>query len=363
LESFSNETSRDTFIPSSPLLSPFLTVRTPGSEGSKSVQNYIINVFKELKWDIFLDSFSDSTPIGIESFTNIIVTKDSRASKKIVLAAHYDSKYFKDFEFIGATDSAVSCAILIDLAHSIEKAYKLYMKQFNKNPSITLQIIFFDGEEAYHHWSATDSLYGSRHLASMWANQIATMTDSNSNSDKNPQSVLSSINLFILLDLLGGKNPTIYNTVPETSWAFQRFIDIESKLSYEELLPSIIHQLSLTKGKSQHYGGNIDNDIDNDNENLRDRYFISGFSIQNLNMIDDDHRPFKDRGVPVVHLIPQPFPDFWHTPKDNADVIVPEIVADFALILKVFVIEYLQMDLSFDLYCKECRDNHEKLEL
>lgn len=30
---------------------------------------------------------------------------------------------------------------------------------------VTLQLIFFDGGEAFEQWTETDSLYGSRHLA------------------------------------------------------------------------------------------------------------------------------------------------------------------------------------------------------
>lgn len=36
-------------------------------------------------------------------------------------------------------------------------------------PDLSLQLIFFDGEEAFLHWSPQDSLYGSRHLASKMA--------------------------------------------------------------------------------------------------------------------------------------------------------------------------------------------------
>ncbi|KAI8788113.1 glutaminyl-peptide cyclotransferase protein, partial [Biomphalaria glabrata] len=32
----------------------------------------------------------------------------------------------------------------------------------------TLQLLFFDGEEAFIRWSDDDSLYGSRHLAELW---------------------------------------------------------------------------------------------------------------------------------------------------------------------------------------------------
>lgn len=37
--------------------------------------------------------------------------------------------------------------------------------------NVTLQLIFFDGEEAFDKWSEKDSLYGSRHLASKWSRE------------------------------------------------------------------------------------------------------------------------------------------------------------------------------------------------
>lgn len=36
---------------------------------------------------------------------------------------------------------------------------------FLSSQSTSLQLIFFDGEEAFRHWSDRDSLYGARHLA------------------------------------------------------------------------------------------------------------------------------------------------------------------------------------------------------
>lgn len=32
--------------------------------------------------------------------------------------------------------------------------------------------MFFDGEEAFRDWTQTDSLYGSRHLAKLWADRL-----------------------------------------------------------------------------------------------------------------------------------------------------------------------------------------------
>ncbi len=143
-------------------LTPILVPRVSGSEGNLKVQKYIIGKFQTLGWNIEEDKFTESTPIGEISFNNIIVTKNINATSKLVLAAHYDSKYFEppNDGFLGATDSAVSCAILMDLAHRLDPYFD------NRDPesiSTTLQIIFFDGEEAFKSWTAADSLYGSRY--------------------------------------------------------------------------------------------------------------------------------------------------------------------------------------------------------
>jgi glutaminyl-peptide cyclotransferase len=57
--------------------------------------------------------------------------------------------------------------------------------------------------------------------------------------------------------------------------------------------------------------------------------------------IDDDHRPFRDRNVSVVHMIPQPFPKVWHTLDDNENALDMQTIQELSLIVKTFVIEYL----------------------
>ena len=37
-----------------------------------------------------------------------------------------------------------------------------------QDSEVTLQFVFFDGEEAFKRWTDTDSLYGSRNLAAVW---------------------------------------------------------------------------------------------------------------------------------------------------------------------------------------------------
>ena len=47
-----------------------------------------------------------------------MATLDATAPRRLVLACHHDSKKLPNF--VGATDSAVPCAILLDLAISLQ---------------------------------------------------------------------------------------------------------------------------------------------------------------------------------------------------------------------------------------------------
>lgn len=111
-----------------------------------------------------MDSFTSETPIGNLPFKNIIATHNPEAKRFLDIACHYDSKYFPGSNrFIGATDSAVPCSMMIQIAHSLKDDL-----ENNKNDDLSLRFIFFDGEEAFKSWSKADSLYGARHLANKW---------------------------------------------------------------------------------------------------------------------------------------------------------------------------------------------------
>jgi hypothetical protein len=211
-----------------------LQPRVSGTEENKKIQDFIISTFKNLNWHIEEDEFISETPMGNKTFKNIIATKDPRASKRITFAAHFDSKYFKDFKFVAATDSAVPCAIMIDLAISLNDALEK-MATYKKSES-TLQMIFFDGEEAFVNWSDTDSLYGSRHLAKKWSKADEVNNDPLFTSLKNPVTEIDKIQAMILLDLLGTHDAKVPNSHPETNWIYFRLVDIQRRLSFSSLL-------------------------------------------------------------------------------------------------------------------------------
>lgn len=67
------------------------------TENNTLVREYIVSTLKALKWHVKLDQFTDNTPIGQKHFANIIATKDPTASRRVVLSAHFDSKYFPSY--------------------------------------------------------------------------------------------------------------------------------------------------------------------------------------------------------------------------------------------------------------------------
>lgn len=285
------------------LLRQFLIPRPIGSKAHQRVQNIITNHFRQLGWIIELDSFvKDDTLIGPVKFTNIIATSSkSSAESKIVLACHYDSKRLIQTangeivmdEFIGATDSAWSCAFLLHLASDLNHHF------LHKKSKSAVQIIFFDGEEPLGlEWTDRDSIYGSRHLAELW-------------SEQNPQA-LKSIKMFVLLDLLGAAGLQLANFFPQTLYVVEELVRIEGRLR---------QQNRLKTGRAL----------------FRADTPLLGFQNGQF-VIGDDHVPFAEKGIPIVHLIPWQFPAVWHTMEDNADILDPSTCHDLALILKTFII-------------------------
>lgn len=294
-------------------LKPMLIERVSGSPGNFAVRQHIKQRLQRLQagWLLEEDTFQSQTPFGYVTFSNVIATLNPSAQRHLVLACHYDSKYFSPQwdgkVFIGATDSAVPCVMLLELARALDyRLQPLKGRGPGSKPDLSLKLIFFDGEEAFYHWSPYDSLYGSQHLAQKMENIPHPPNAENTNQ-------LHGIDLFILLDLIGAANPTFPNYFQNTVRWFNRLQSIERRL----------HNLGLLK-----------------NHPSEILYFLSSLRARE---VDDDHVPFLQRGVPVLHLIPSPFPDVWHTFEDNEENLDSSTIDNLNKILQVFVLEYLNI--------------------
>uniref|UniRef100_A0A3Q3W2Z0 Glutaminyl-peptide cyclotransferase n=1 Tax=Mola mola TaxID=94237 RepID=A0A3Q3W2Z0_MOLML len=291
-------------------LRPLLTTRYPGSPGSQAVQEHIKTTLRSLGagWDVTEDKFRSETPYGPLPFTNLIATLNPSAKRRLVLACHHDSKYYPPqlhgVEFQGATDSAVPCAMILELARALDEELKA--QKVASSPDLTLQLLFFDGEEALYQWTPADSLYGSRHLA--WKMQAtphpAGATDTNQ---------LHGIDLFVLLDLIGAPSPHFGNQFPVTTRWLTRLQNIEKRLHSMNQL--VDHPPGV-------------------------QYF---WPDRPIGQIQDDHIPFLNKGVHILHLIPSPYPSVWHTFDDNEQNLDRATIQNLNKILQVFVLEYLNV--------------------
>lgn len=147
-----NEVLLSILPPNGKTLDSFLIPRFPTSPTIHIVRQFIRDYFAThlRNWHAEIDTFEEDTPIGRVLFQNLIFTRNVHAKRKVVLAAHYDSKYSLNERdgalpdgFVGATDSAWPCALLLYLARMIE----LYNSPA-ANTEETVQVIFFDGEES-----------------------------------------------------------------------------------------------------------------------------------------------------------------------------------------------------------------------
>lgn len=155
-------------------------------------------------------------------------------------------------------------------------------------------------------------------MAQDWENQFYPAASTFKNA-------LSSISLFVLLDLLGAKDwPRIPSYFLTTHWAYQGMAKVEKRMRDLGLL-----QTKPPKGKVGFLP---------DAKKAADK-FGRGF-------IEDDHIPFMQRGVPILHLIPSPFPEQWHDARgvpDDAAHLDIGAVDDWAKIVTAFTAEWMEL--------------------
>ncbi|KAL1629618.1 hypothetical protein SLS54_001370 [Diplodia seriata] len=324
------------------LLAPILIPRVPGTPGNAKVRQHFVDFFTNTLpgWRLELHNSTSTTPTsnGEEiTFVNVIATRDPPWARpgdvgRLALVAHYDSKLTPP-GFIGATDSAAPCAMLMHTARSIDAALT---KKWDKmkaegvgegglEEERGVQIILLDGEEAFLSWTDTDSLYGARALAETWE---ATHHPGVSTF----QTAISSIQLFVLLDLLGASSPRIPSYFQTTHWAYQAMAKLEKRLRGLGELKSSPNHHSKKTGTKKFDEPTFLPDADKEVSAL-----MGG-------MVSDDHLPFMMRGVEILHMIPTPFPRVWHEMDDDGEHLDLDTVEDWAKLVTAFACEWMELE-------------------
>ncbi|CAL1707536.1 unnamed protein product [Somion occarium] len=313
-------------------LSKVLIPRPADTENNTLVRQYIISTLKKLDWYIEEDAFNDTTPYGTKRFTNVIATKDPTAPRRVILSAHFDSKYFSSYpenQFVGATDSAAPCAFLLDLAETLNPLLDKRKQRLEDGEEddedvaeTTLQLVFFDGEEAFKDWTNTDSIYGARHLAQKWASTYIPPNAKRRLLLTSHATEIATIEHLILLDLLGAPHPLIRSSFLDTAWLFDAMASAERRL---------VESGALT----------YDGDQATTKDHWSSFFLPRAANEHNYGGIGDDHVPFLKLGVSVLHVISNPFPRVWHTLKDDATALDIPTMRRWNLILRIFMSEYL----------------------
>jgi glutaminyl-peptide cyclotransferase len=167
--------------------------RPSGSPAIEGTRKYIKDQLAAAGLTATEQPWDEQTPIDKVRMVNLIATIPGAHRDRIVIAGHYDTKLFREFRFVGASDGGSSAAFLLEIARVLKT---------RKNP-LTIDIVFLDGEEArMPEWHGTDNTYGSRHYV-----DLAKKDGS-----------LGTLKAMLLVDMIGDRDLDIRRETSSTAW-------------------------------------------------------------------------------------------------------------------------------------------------
>jgi glutaminyl-peptide cyclotransferase len=247
--------------------------RPPQYDAIEKSRAYIDNHLRLAGWQVERQEFTDDTPRGKVRFVNLIARFAARENTvpSFLLCSHYDTKTFDTIRFVGANDSGSSTGLLLELGRVLGQHPGLAAK---------IELVFFDGEEAYETFSATDGIYGSRYFARQLEGKEAKRFRGG-----------------ILFDMVGDRSLKI--TLPPDSPA------------------QMAHDIFASA------------------DALKLRSHFTYFDFQ----ITDDHTPLNAIGIPAIDIIDFDFPP-WHTAEDTIDKVSAESLQIVGAVAAYYLSEF-----------------------
>ena len=247
--------------------------RPPGSDAIEKSRDYIDNQLRLSGWQVTRQSFTDNTPRGKVGFVNLIARFPAPGNEtaSFLLCSHYDTKTFDTIRFVGANDGGSSTGLLMELARVLGQ---------HPNLAAQIELVFFDGEEAYENFSGSDGLYGSRYFARQLEGKGAKQFRGG-----------------ILFDMVGDRSLDV--TLPPDSPA------------------QMAHDIFASA------------------DALKQRSYFSYFDRG----ITDDHTPLNSIGIPTLDVIDFDFV-WWHTADDTIDKVSAESLQIVGAVAAYYLAEF-----------------------
>ena len=250
--------------------------RPPGSPQLEKTRAYIVNELKSYGFTVTVDEFTAKTPQGDKNMANITGELPGETKTAILIASHYDTKFYKDMHFVGANDPAASVGTVLEIGRVIAS--------LRDKPKVTIKLVFFDGEEAFcEGWDECskpdnpDNTYGSRrYVAQLKAKEEIENTYA-----------------LILLDMIGYKKLELGRDPRSIQWLQNIIWETGRELGHGKIFVE----------REEGVGG-------------------------------DDHEPFIAAGVDAVDIIQLNSYPHWHKADDTIDKISAQsmkIVGDTVL--------------------------------
>jgi hypothetical protein len=246
--------------------------RPPGSEALARCRLYIKVALAEAGVAVHEYPFTAETPLGSRDMVNLVGVIEGTKEGVILLSNHYDTKYFPNFNFVGANDGASTTAWMIEAARAFGPTRE----------GRSLWLTWFDGEEALQEWSSTDGIYGSRNFV----------------EHLRASGELDKIKVVINVDMIGDCLLRILGDAHAPSWLGDAVWDTAEGLGY-----------------GSHFS-DFKQDIQDDHIPFRNA------GIPSLEIID-----FSYGGSAMDHR------KNWHTSKDTLELVCPESLQAVADVL------------------------------
>lgn len=257
--------------------------RVPNSAAHQLCGEYLIDKFESYGAKVIVQNFTEEAYDGTTlRLRNIIASYNLQEKKRILLAAHWDTRPFADKDTVGrhkpiagANDGASGVAVLLEIARKLD---------FHELPDVGIDMVLFDGEDYGEHADVKQPPMKNGRMQIWWCLGSQYWA-------RNPHKDKYSAYYGVLLDMVGAKGARFYKEGGSMQFA-----------------PKVVNKI-WTKARYLGY----------------ENYFVNS----NSPGITDDHIFVNTIAkIPMINIIDHApnsssyyFPSYHHTHRDNIDII------------------------------------------